>query len=161
MTMENVLGLLVTFLEEGIKYFRAQNAGVNAPAETTAKGRGRKAKEEKPAEAPQTQAPAPAAQPPAQTTDPLAPQAAAQTATAPAAQPAEMSEADSKKLADDTARDYIHKFKTDPEGITAARKILADRYKVGRLADLTHPQRVDFIAHMKGIIAAFPAPARV
>lgn len=44
-----------------------------------------------------------------------------------------------------------------PEGFHLAFGLLRDHFKVARLADLIHPQRVEFIAKIKELIAAADA----
>jgi hypothetical protein len=106
--------------------------------------RGRKAAvKEETAEAPVTAAV------PAQTGDPLAPAAEKPAETPKEEKAPEMSEAESKAAADEAAKDFIAKFKTMDEGVKAARAIMAELFKVARLADLVHAQRIAFIKKLR------------
>lgn len=91
--------------------------------------------------------------------DPLNPTVEASKPAAPAPKQEEVkkyiTEAESKSMADAAAQAYVNKFPTMEEGLKAARKILADEpFKVGRLADLTHPMRLAFAAKLKELMPA-------
>ena len=109
-------------------------APVPAPAAEAPK-KGRPKKEAKEEAAPKAQEPEKAAE----TGDPLAPQA---QPAAKAEAPKEMTEAESKAEADAAAQAYVNKFPKMDAGLTAARKIMAEEFKVVKFADLTHPQRI-------------------
>jgi len=97
-----------------------------------------------------------------------APEAPAPAAEAPAAAPekAEPTEKEQKKSAQDTteiAKMLVAKFNkpmlpdNKPEGFHMAKKLLIDHFKVGRLSDLTHEQRLEFIVKVRAMIQAEPA----
>lgn len=55
----------------------------------------------------------------------------------------------------ETAKQYVQRFqKETPDGMTRAKKIIADRYKATRLAELKHDQRVDLIAILRAEMEA-------
>ena len=106
-------------------------------------------------------APAPAAQPPA--SDPLAelglPASAPAAVAAPAAAvipavPAytpEQSVLEMKKI----AVKCVQVFKNDtPNGEARLTSLLANKYKVNRLSELTHENRLDFVGQVQAIIVA-------
>ena len=76
-----------------------------------------------------------------------------------------MTEADAIKGVTDVAKLLVSKFSkpvapdNKPEGFHIAKKLLIDTYKVGRLSDLSHEQRVDFIRAVKEILTKESAAA--
>lgn len=67
--------------------------------------------------------------------------------------PAAMTEVDSVKAANEIAAIFVRRFKNQADGLTAARKILTEEFKVARLNDLVHAQRLQFITRLKAEIA--------
>ncbi len=77
-----------------------------------------------------------------------------------------MTEDESAKATTDVAKLLVSKFSkpvapdNKPEGFHIAKKILIEGFRVGRLSDLSHEQRVDFIAQVKDILTnGVPAAA--
>ncbi len=72
-----------------------------------------------------------------------------------------MSEEDSTKGVTDIAKLLVSKFNKPiegkPEGFHIAKKILIEGFKVGRLSDLSHEQRVAFNKQVKEILTKEPA----
>ncbi len=69
-----------------------------------------------------------------------------------------MSEEESAKAVTDTAKLLVSKFNkptapdNKPEGFHIAKKLLIEGFKVGRLSDLSHEQRIDFVKQVKEIL---------
>ena len=121
--------------DDHARHVEVATANAKAQVEATAPKKGRPKKEAKEEAAPKAQEPEKAAE----TGDPLAPQA---QPAAKAEAPKEMTEAESKAEADAAAQAYVNKFPKMDAGLTAARKIMAEEFKVVKFADLTHPQRI-------------------
>ena len=65
-----------------------------------------------------------------------------------------MTEKQSEKKMYDTAKLFAKKFdKADPIGVEQMRAILADRFKVAKLPDLSHEQRIEFIETLEAKMA--------
>lgn len=70
----------------------------------------------------------------------------------------EMTEEESAKAVTDTAKLLVSKYSkpsspdNKPEGFHIAKALLIEDFKVGRLSDLSHEQRVEFVAVVKGIL---------
>lgn len=67
-----------------------------------------------------------------------------------------MTEEESAKAVTDIAKLLVSKFNKviegKPEGFHIAKKLLLEDFKVGRLSDLSHDQRVQFVTQVKGIL---------
>ena len=65
-------------------------------------------------------------------------------------------EEETAKGTTDVAKLLVAKFNKvvegKPEGFHIAKKLLIEGFKVGRLSDLSHEQRIDFIAQVKAIL---------
>lgn len=89
---------------------------------------------------------------------PEATAAAAPAAEAPAAAEAasvpEMTEEESAKKINEATLEYVRLAKNDtPDGKTVLMGILTNEFKVGKLGDLTHPQRVQWIERVTKMTA--------
>jgi len=72
----------------------------------------------------------------------------------------EMTEAESLAAVQDAAKAIVQRFPNAgnsadgrPEGFAIAKKLLAEEFRVGKLNDLVHAQRLQFIIKVKAIIA--------
>ncbi len=65
-----------------------------------------------------------------------------------------LSESESVTAVNEIATVYIRRFKVQADGIAAVRKLMNGEYKVSRLTDLNHAQRIQFIQRLKSEIAA-------
>lgn len=78
----------------------------------------------------------------------------------PAAKKGGMTEEESAKAVTDTAKLLVSKFSKvvdgKPEGFHIAKKLLIEGFKVGRLSDLSHEQRIDFVKQVKEILTKEP-----
>lgn len=77
--------------------------------------------------------------------------------TQPAAAP-EMTEAESAAKVQEAAKDIVKAFpkigaENRPEGFHMARKLLNDEFKVARITDLVHAQRIQFITKVAALVA--------
>lgn len=68
-----------------------------------------------------------------------------------------MTDEESAKAVTDTAKLLVSKFNKPqadgkPEGFHIAKKLLLEDFKVGRLSDLSHEQRIEFVKQVKDII---------
>lgn len=111
---------------------------------------------------------APQEAPVVKTRKPRAPKAEAPAPAAPAA--AEMTEEQSAKAVYDVAKRFMTRFqkpgaagpdgKPATEGYHRLKALLADSYKVGKLADLVHAQRIQLMTTLQAeVAAADTAPA--
>lgn len=78
-------------------------------------------------------------------------------APAKSAKKGEMTEEESAKAVTDNAKLLVAKFNKPgeagkPEGFYMAKKLLVDDFKVGRLSDLSHEQRVEFVKQVKVLL---------
>lgn len=69
----------------------------------------------------------------------------------------ELTEEESAKKAVKTAEALLRRFAKQvdgkPEGYHMARKLLTERFKAAKIGDLTHAQRLKFIAEIEALIA--------
>ena len=82
-------------------------------------------------------------------------------APAKAAKKGEMTEEESAKAVTDTAKLLVSKFNKPqsdgkPEGFHIAKKLLIEDFHVGRLSDLSHDQRIEFVKQVKEILTKEP-----
>lgn len=70
----------------------------------------------------------------------------------------EMTDEESAKAVTDTAKLLVSKYSkpvspdNKPEGFHIAKALLIEDFKVGRLSDLSHEQRIDFVREVKAIL---------
>ena len=110
-------------------------------------------KKERKARTPKAEASAPAATAPA-------PADINDLGPAPTAAPtktADLSEEDSVKEIRAAARIFVQRYPTQTDGTAAFRRLIAERFKVAKIDDLVHAQRLAIIAEVKG--GATPTPA--
>jgi len=63
----------------------------------------------------------------------------------------EMSEAESSKEALEVCKTFVQKFqKSTPSGYDQAKEILKKQFKVGKIGDLVHTQRLQFMTELRG-----------
>ena len=73
-----------------------------------------------------------------------------------------MTDEESAKAVTDTAKLLVAKFNKPqadgkPEGFHIAKRLLIEDFKVGRLSDLSHEQRIEFVKQVKEILTKEPA----
>ena len=145
--MKDLLEALTDLAREGSLYLRHQRGGPTVQeAPATEKKTRKKAQE-----------PAPVA-PEGSPLDPPAEPAKTEKVekVEKPTEPAKPEMTEEQSVAELTAagQDFVRRYPTQEEGLTAARKIMADLFKVTRSTDLTHPQRIQFAQALR---AAAPA----
>ena len=146
--MNELMKALTDFLKEATLYLARQNHPPAAAAVALT-----------PAAEPQTDKPA--RKPRVPKTEPIVPAAPVDlmldAGAAPAAK-ADMTEIESSAAAQDAAKAIVQRFPKSgadnrPEGFHLAKKLLNEDFRVARITDLVHAQRLQFITKVKALIA--------
>ena len=153
--MDELIKAATAFFKAGAAYYEKQNALLGL-APTAAPEAARPEGQETGAQVARTRKPR----------APKEEKAAAPAQAAPVAPLAEMTEEQSGKEVYNYAKNLIQRYPKPvvdgtvdkdnnpfPEGYHMARKILAEGFKVGKIADLVHAQRVQFITQVRALIA--------